>query len=228
LVIAHSEGTLITAAALLSLQQRDLAGRIDRADPQIFVSPGHPDPAGTELAGVCWVTYGCMLRRIFTRAWPDQLPLDDLADLKRELEGYEPGAWAGRERFPLPPEGKVARWINFGRYTDYLGGRVFAELQAKPTVRDRCPERKAEQRRDDLFLWDPTRRWRYVGQVEEPRMWTHSFDYQSDMEDPRLRAHVEAAATVLDDPSATPTVVGPLALDLSGAPCRGKKRARGG
>jgi hypothetical protein len=200
-IIAHSEGTLITAAALMSLQDQP------QTSAGVHPAPGHPDPSGTELDGICWITCGCMLRQLFSRAWPDQLPLADLAQLKERLgDDLRPGS---EGVFSLPRPGRLARWINFGRYTDYLGGRVFADIQKKPTESHRRPERDPEGRRDDLFFWDPTRRWRYQGQAEHARMWTHSFDYESDAEDPRFREHVEAVVRALEEPARPQLLVRP-------------------
>ncbi len=49
-----------------------------------------------------------------------------------------------------------------------------------------------------MFFIDPTRRWRFVGQLEHARIWRHSFDYESDTEDPRFREHIWATARALN------------------------------
>jgi hypothetical protein len=67
--------------------------------------------------------------------------------------------------------------MNFGRHSDYLGGRVFTDLQ-------RPPSHPTEDRPDDIFFGDPTRRWRFCGQSQDARPWRHSFDYLDDAEDP--------------------------------------------
>ncbi len=189
ILVAHSEGTLITTAALLSL----LPGE-HTASSDITAHPGHPEPTGNELQRVAFVTYGCMLARLYGRAWPDQLPEQTLAGLKHALEGTGARPPYGGDEFPMHPAGKLSRWINFGRYSDYLGGRVFQGLQRKPVVSDRQPE--GDQRCDDVFFIDPVRRWRWHGQLDHARLWRHSFDYESDMEDPRLREHIWAVARV--------------------------------
>jgi hypothetical protein len=194
ILVAHSEGTLISTAALLSLLPDHLRGQ-DKVEPH----PGHPRPTGMELDRVRFVTYGCMLQRLYGRAWPDQLPESTLIALKSKLEGTT--AQAG---FPVHGPGNLARWINFGRYSDYLGGRIFQELQRKPTKQKRAPE--GDERCDDLFFIDPTRRWRYDGQLAHARIWRHSFDYESDTEDPRFREHIWATARVLNG-EAEPGVV---------------------
>lgn len=132
--------------------------------------------------------------------WPDQLPLSDLHELKRRL-GDDLGINRAESKgeFPCPRHGSVPRWMNFGRYTDYLGGRVFAPLQEKPSRLTPKPELQPE-RRDDIFFKDPTRRWRYQGQSEYARVWRHSFLADSDMEDPRFREHI---AAVIEELGAT-------------------------
>ena len=190
ILAAHSEGTLITTAALLSL----LPGR-DSRNPDVADLAGHPQPTGDELDRVAFVTYGCMLARLFGRAWPDQLSEDVLVELKERLEGPTPRPGAVGP-FPNHPVGKLTKWMNFGRYSDYLGGRVFAELQRKPTDANRSPE--GDHRCDDVFFSDPIRRWRWHGQLEHARLWRHTFDYESDAEDPRMREHIWAMARVFD------------------------------
>jgi hypothetical protein len=190
IVVAHSEGTLITTAALLSLLQDDGSA----ARPDVTAHPGHPQPTGEELDRVAFVTYGCMLARLYGRAWPDQLPEDRLRALKRRLERPDPSAPSDPSEYVHPASDRIPRWINFGRYSDYLGGRVFQELQRKPT--HRLAEPDGDQRSDDVFFVDPTRRWRWYGQLEHARIWRHSFDYESDQEDPRFREHVWAIARV--------------------------------
>lgn len=197
IVVAHSEGTLITTAALLSLMPDD--GRV--AKPDVTPHPGHPQPTGGELDRVAFVTYGCMLARLYGRAWPDQLPEARLIGLKRRLERPHASAPPGPTGFVHPRPDKIPRWINFGRYSDYLGGRVFQELQRKPTHRLEVPP--GDQRSDDVFFVDPTRRWRWYGQLEHARIWRHSFDYESDQEDPRFREHVWAIARVFRDENET-------------------------
>jgi hypothetical protein len=201
ILLAHSEGTMLTCAALLSLQREPETTSSDTtvADIGKVVPTGdeHPKPSGDELRSIAWVTYGCMLNRLFGRAWPDQLRADDLHGLKKELEGVE-----GNGGFVLPPEGKLPRWMNFGRYTDYLGGRVFTGPQKRPSSVDKWPENEQRypERCDDIFFKDPVRRWRIKGQVGFARMWRHSFNYESDEEDQRFRQHVWKMAEKLKPP----------------------------
>lgn len=191
ILLGHSEGSLITTAALLSLLPNNINDQ-----PLLVRHPGHPEPTGGELSHVAFVTYGCMLARLYGRAWPDQLPESILRQLKKALEGDTSQAPVGDDftQFVYHGQDRISRWMNFGRYSDYLGGRVFQELQRKPIDDCRSPEH--DYRCDDVFFDDPTRRWRWHGQLEHARLWRHSFDYESDTEDPRFREHVWAIARV--------------------------------
>ncbi len=138
ILVAHSEGTLISAAALLSLMQQP------KSQNQIQAHPGHPVATGEELAHVRFVTYGCMLARLYSRAWPDQLPESSLMQLKAKLEDQPYDADHG---YPCPKSETLPRWMNFGRYSDYLGGRVFPELQRKPTRLEQTSRGRSQKRR---------------------------------------------------------------------------------
>jgi hypothetical protein len=203
IVIAHSEGTLITCAAMLTLlpdgeneaEGSDPAedGQKDERKSDEGQEGEHPVPTNEELNDLAWVTYGCMLNRLFGRAWPDELGQEDLYRLKSYLETRKTENTVSA--FPAAPVGRLPRWINFGRYTDYLGGRVFSPPQKRPTEKDAWPEADPE-RCDDLFFDDPVRRWRIKGQVGFARMWRHSFNYESDEEDQRFRQYVWNMAQV--------------------------------
>jgi hypothetical protein len=160
LLIAHSQGTLVAAAALLTLL-------------------GDPTCA-PRIRRIAWISYGCMLRRLFGRAYPLVVHRTDLVALKAALEHQDP---VGGDTFPIPPAGRPPYWMNFGRHSDYLGGRVFTDLQ-------RPPPHTTQDRPDDRFFGDPTRRWRFRGQTQQARLWRHSFDYLDDAEDPRFASHV--------------------------------------
>lgn len=160
LLVAHSQGTLVSAAALLTLLE----------DPDY----------GPRIRRIAWITYGCMLRRLFGRAYPLAVQRADLVALKAALEHQD---HVEDETFPLPPDSRPPCWMNFGRHSDYLGGRVFTDLQ-------RPPSHRSEDRPDDIFFGDPTRRWRFRGQSQDARLWRHSFDYLDDAEDPRFAEHV--------------------------------------
>lgn len=182
-LLAHSQGTMIATAALLSL----------RTATSEIVAPESVRPRGDELDRIAFVTYGCMLERLFGRAWPDQLRRDVLVDLKARLEldsdSYERWATSGHtDQHPNPTV--PPRWMNFARYSDYLGGRVFTGPQIKPSPVPGTPDH--DHRDDDIMFGDPTRRWRFRGETTAARTWLHSFNYESDEEDPRFRRHVWA------------------------------------
>lgn len=183
IVLAHSQGTMITAAALLSL----------RTTRSLQTAPLAVRPNGEELDDLIFVTYGCMLERIFRRAWPDQLRREDLVDLKARIEKVD--VPEDPRKYPEPHDD--VRWMNFGRYSDYLGGRTFTGPQVRPTPTD--TRHDADSRSDDVMFPDPTRRWRYPGDTSSARSWLHSFNYESDTEDPRFRRHVWRWAEQLDD-----------------------------
>jgi hypothetical protein len=192
ILLAHSQGTMLTTAALLSLN----------GQPPTIPAPPEARPVGTELDRLAFVTYGCMLERLFRRAWPDQLRLEYLVALKARIELGPNGrdAWAQPSVYPEPLG--TARWMNFGRYTDYLGGRVFADLQPVPSPNPVHGEPDVDTRsRDDVMFADPTRRWRFRGETAHARKWMHSFNYESDDEDPRFRAHVWGWARAFTDDS---------------------------
>ena len=171
LLVAHSQGTLVSAAALLTLLD---------------------NPAcRPRIRRIAWITYGCMLRRLFGRAYSLAVHRDDLVELKAALEQLDGAEGDG---FPAPPADRPPYWMNFGRHSDYLGGRVFIDLQ-------RPPPHHTEDRCDDVFFGDPTRRWRFLGQTQRARLWRHSFDYLDDADDRRFGEHV---ARVIQDLRARP------------------------
>lgn len=198
ILLAHSQGTMLTTAALLSLN----------GPPPTIPAPRQAVPEGSELDRLALVTYGCMLERLFRRAWPDQLQRQFLVELKARLEfGRDgPRQWAASatpEDYPEPVG--PARWMNFGRYTDYLGGRVFPGLQPKPSPNPAFSEWDVDMRPDDIMFQDPTRRWRFVGETTAARTWLHSFNYEADTEDPRFRRHVWEWARRFDTGTAQAT-----------------------
>ncbi len=183
ILLAHSQGTMLSTAALLSLN----------GPRPTIPAPDRAVPSGSELDDLAFVTYGCMLQRLFGRAWPDQLQRHDLIDLKARLEFGSDGrdirsAPQAPEEYPQPVG--TPRWMNFGRYTDYLGGRVFDALQPLPTPDPMLDAPDADARPDDIMFQDPTRRWRFPGETTDARRWLHSFNYESDTEDHRFREHV--------------------------------------
>jgi len=93
LVLAgHSQGSVITAAVLLQLPEED-------------------------LHRVAFLSYGCVLRRLYSRFFPAYLGTPALAEVGRRLRPGAPGAAPGAAAGPV-------RWTNLWRHSDYLGGAV--------------------------------------------------------------------------------------------------------
>ena len=90
---AHSQGSVIGTAAILQLRTRDEVG--DEA------------PA---LPHVGYLTFGCVLRRLYGRYFPAYFGPQTLSDVRMSL---------------LRDDGDQ-RWRNLWRYTDYLGGPVLS------------------------------------------------------------------------------------------------------
>lgn len=159
LLLAHSQGTLLCSAVLESLLGDDTRSRLSR---------------------IRYVTYGCMLQRSYGRSFPHLVRPADLYELKANLEGLDPVA--GYREFPLPPNPSTPGWVNFGRTTDFLGGRMFVEPH-RPFGCEPEPDRP-----DDVYFDDPPAP---VAGRNEIRLWGHSFNYLDGREDPRFREHVE-------------------------------------
>ncbi len=128
---AHSQGTVIGAAALLRLRMID-------SDDAAAVAPSLPR--------VGLLTFGCVLRRLYGRFFPVYFGPASLATLHEAL------ADGG---------GEAHRWRNLWRYTDYLGGPVMSgpppEVAAAWTV-DSGGDPAAEQSgpvKVDAHLRDP-------------------------------------------------------------------------
>ncbi len=161
-LLAHSQGTLLCSAILESLLGEQSRERLRR---------------------IRFITYGCMLQRSYGRSFPNLIRPPDLYELKAVLEGT--GDEPDRTDFPLPTDpGAPAGWVNLGRATDYLGGRMFVEPHRPPG----CEPEK--DRPDDVYFDDPP--------VLEPpapgaevRLWGHSFNYLDGREDPRFQKFVE-------------------------------------
>ena len=100
LVLAgHSQGTVISAAAIVQLGTYDTS-------PQRTV-------ATRVLPGVAFLSFGCVLRRLYGRYFPVYFGPHRLAGVQRLLTAD--ATTAG-----------TPRWRNLWRYTDYLGGQVTA------------------------------------------------------------------------------------------------------
>ncbi len=141
----HSQGTVISAAALLQMAERapddSLAGSAGSpADGSVAGSAG--SPAGDALTGVSLLTCGCVLRRLYGRYFPVYFG----APVFERLAGHLGGT-----------EATPARWLNLWRYTDYLGGMVTAgppPRKAPAAVPERTPPSTIteEHLRDPAYL----------------------------------------------------------------------------
>jgi hypothetical protein len=126
----HSQGTVISAAALIQLAERAPHG-----------SPGSAD--GDVLPGVSFLTCGCVLRRLYGRYFPVYFGAPVFERLARHLGGSDT---------------TPARWLNLWRYTDYLGGMVTAgppARKATPNVAERTPPSSIveEHLRDPAYFY---------------------------------------------------------------------------
>lgn len=126
----HSQGTVISAAALIQLAER---------------AP-HAPTSGPEnadvLTGVSLLTFGCVLRRLYGRYFPVYFGAPAFDRLARHLGGTD---------------ARPGRWLNLWRYTDYLGGMVTAgppARKAPPDVAQRTPAAPIweEHLRDPAFF----------------------------------------------------------------------------
>jgi hypothetical protein len=97
---AHSQGTVISAATLFQLKAIDDAEAPSR-------------PAGTDpvLSWVAFLSFGCVLRRLYAKFFPAYFGVRELTKLRDEV---------------LSTPGHEPRWRNLWRHSDYLGGQVMA------------------------------------------------------------------------------------------------------
>lgn len=112
-IVAHSQGTVISAELLRYLQYRAQAAAAGK------VGPGRAAALGTALAGrVDLLTAGCPLRQLYAARFPDLY------------------AWASRDRLPLcgpaASDLGVNRWINVYTTGDYVGRWLWCD--APPAV----------------------------------------------------------------------------------------------
>jgi hypothetical protein len=140
LLMAHSQGAVLAAAALLQLRT---------------LNPDYPCRVGL-------VTYGAPLVSLYRRAFPAYVGGGTFAEL--------------RDALGPPPAGTPARWRNFYRETDPIGGGVFPEDRPLGGGVDQC-------------LRDPDTS-RYVPDEPLPPLRGHS----GYMHDPEMRGHVTALA----------------------------------
>ena len=138
----HSQGSVITAAVLLQL--------------------------GDDVrAGVAYLTYGTVLRRLYARHFPAYFPMTVLGTLAERLDGAQ-------------------GWRNLWRTSDYLGG----PLERGPLPRD--PATGGALTGVDVQLTDPRYRC-WPGDLTWPAVRRHS-GYP---DDPCLRAEVSALGALL-------------------------------
>jgi len=109
---AHSQGSVIATATLLQIASNDSERRV--------------------LPRVALLTYGCVLRRLYSRYFPAYFGIPTLTALAREIATTEPG---------------TNRWSNLWRLSDQLGGPVAFDPDNLAAVRER--------RMSDCLLVDP-------------------------------------------------------------------------
>src|SRR5215207_991733 len=147
LLMAHSQGTVLAAAAVAQLASSE----------------------GTARQRIALVTYGAPLARLYRRAFPAYFGDGMFAKLHHDLR-------AGG-----------ARWRNYHRKTDLIGGPVFTDTDT------------LDRGDGDRCLRDPFTHW-YVPRDPMPQALGHS----SYMRDPAMRHEVDCLAGELLVEAATP------------------------
>lgn len=141
----HSQGTVISAAALFQLDALTPARR----------------------SSIGFLSFGCVLRRLYGRYFPAYFGAERMDKLRHALGG-EPSA------DPAAPA-RASRWRNLWRYSDYLGGAVFSgPPQPLIALADGSPP-PADLANDDVDhrLIDPV--WdRPPGDTQWPKADSHS------------------------------------------------------
>ncbi|MDT4958994.1 MAG: hypothetical protein QOD31_2793 [Pseudonocardiales bacterium] len=99
-VAAHSQGTVISMATFFQLKA------IDDAE-----APSRPDGTAPVLSWVAFLSFGCVLRRLYAKFFPAYFGVPELEKLRDDV---------------LSVRGRPPRWRNLWRYSDYLGGQVTA------------------------------------------------------------------------------------------------------
>ncbi|MEP7019002.1 MAG: hypothetical protein ABI808_00010 [Pseudonocardiales bacterium] len=99
-VAAHSQGTVISMATFFQLRAID--------DEEARTLPEGTQPV---LWSVAYLSFGCVLRRLYARYFPAYFGVAQLAKLSDDV---------------LTVAGGQPRWRNLWRYSDYLGGQVTA------------------------------------------------------------------------------------------------------
>ena len=109
---AHSQGSVIATATLLQIASNDSQRRV--------------------LPRVALLTYGCVLRRLYSRYFPAYFGISTLMTLTQEIATTEPD---------------TNRWCNLWRLSDQLGGPVAFDPDSLAAIR--------EPRTSDYLLVDP-------------------------------------------------------------------------
>lgn len=112
---AHSQGSVISAATLLQLDTFDTLPKTGFTRSADDASPIDVVPR------ICFLSFGCVLRRLYGRFFPVYFGPRELHRLEVVLGG---GTAAGHE--DGDSHAALPRWRNLWRYTDYLGGQVTA------------------------------------------------------------------------------------------------------
>jgi hypothetical protein len=99
-IAAHSQGTVISAATFFQLKAID--------DAEASSRPPGTDPV---LSWVAFLSFGCVLRRLYAKFFPAYFGVPALIHLRDDV---------------LSVPGGEVRWRNLWRYSDYLGGQVMA------------------------------------------------------------------------------------------------------
>lgn len=161
---AHSQGTVLSAAALFQLQHHD-----EHADKPV-------------LPRVAFLSFGCVLRRLYARYFPAYFSTTAIADVQDVLTAGD----------------RPVRWLNLWRHSDYLGGQVTAG--PPPFIGDPPGSEPVQEPNKDIEieLLDPA--WgRPPGDTQYPAPSRHSNYWR----DPKFHVTVARLATMLRESGET-------------------------
>lgn len=157
---AHSQGTVISAATLLQLDKIDSTA-----------ADGETGTAPRMIPSVAFLSFGCVLRRLYARYFPAYFSVTALDYVRTVLT--EPG--------------HRPRWRNLWRFSDYVGGQVTAGPPPQSIAGGADPD-------IEVACTDP--RWaRTPGDTRWPKAHMHS-DY---WHDPVFATTVAELAQQLDE-----------------------------